>query len=412
MSEVLSTHEQLQDWLISLYGSEKFRPGLDRVRAFVQKELNQIKALSPRIITIAGTNGKGETAMTLSRLALEAGETFVLWTSPHLLRVTERLTSEDGEISVRELSEILLAVRKDAQESKVGLSYYEVLFCAFLRWGILRNPKLWIMEVGLGGRLDAVNLIDASCVGLTSISRDHQEYLGNTYASILFEKLGVLRKGITFYSTLETKYLRDLTKLYCQKMEVHWIDLFETTQISRKTTFSERNRALALKLWGRPVASQNLASLGPMPGRGEKWHWKGHEFIFYGSHNPDGMRKLVQLLVRGFYTNPQENIHQIWAAFSHRLPTDLKAMMQILGALVSEKRQVYLTQFNHPKAMLLDEWWKQDEGSPVRTIHEWTELLTELPHSPSCILVTGSYYFVGTVQCHLLALGGGPSTGR
>lgn len=412
MSEVPSSHDQLQVWLISNYGAEKFRPGLDRVRGFVQNELTQITKLSPRIITVAGTNGKGETCMTLARLAQEDGEAFVMWTSPHLLRVTERFQSEEGEISVTELSRILNEVRRDAQQSSVGLSYYEILFCAFLRWAILRNPKTWIMEVGLGGRLDAVNLLDASYVGLTSISRDHQEFLGTTYSSILMEKLGVLRKETKFFSTLETKYLRSKTQEYCQKMEVQWTDLFETSQLSLKSTFSERNRALASELWGRPVASQKLASFGPMPGRGEKWHFKGHEFIFYGSHNPDGMRKLVQLLARGFYTKPQENIHQIWAAFSHRSPQDLKAMMQILGALVSEKRQVYLTQFNHPKAMPLDDWWKQDEGSPVRTIHEWTELLTDLSSTPTCILVTGSYYFVATVQSHLLSMGGHSVPGR
>ena len=118
------------------------------------------------------------------------------------------------------------------------------------------------------------------------------------------------------------------------------------------------------------------------------------------------MRKLVQLLSRGFYTKGQENFHQIWAAFSQRPTADLQAMARMLATLVSPRTTVFLTQFTHPKASALNEWWQEDEGSFLTTIHEWTQLLTDLETKPpQKILVVGSYYFVATVQSRLRELG-------
>lgn len=394
-------YAQLQEWLLENYGAEKFRPGLERVGTFLCEELAAIRQLNPRIITVAGTNGKGETAFSLATLARQGGENFVVWTSPHLVRVTERMQNPQGEIPVDELHTLLQEVRTRAQREQVGLSYYEVLFCAFLRWGLKQQARVWIMEVGMGGRLDAVNLLDAQEVALTSISRDHQEFLGYRYQEILREKLAVARKGGLLVSALESKYLREQTESFCRLQGIRWEDLFESRALGDGSSFSERNRLLAQRIWGKSGPLNEV-----FPGRGEVWSCLGHEFQFYGSHNPDGMRKLVQLLRGGFYTSPQEKFHQIWAAFSQRSPKDLRAMAKMLAALASPRTQVCLTQFTHPKASALDEWWRQDEGSSLQSFHEWTELLTALPGSSTKILVTGSYYFVGAVQSHLLSLGG------
>jgi folylpolyglutamate synthase/dihydropteroate synthase len=121
------------------------------------------------------------------------------------------------------------------------------------------------------------------------------------------------------------------------------------------------------------------------------------------------MRKLVHLLRRGFYTNDQEKFHQVCAAFSQRPPQDLRVMLRMLAELVSPRTSVYVTQFNHPKAMPLDDWWQRDEGSSVKTIHEWTELLaTFSANSEEQVLVTGSYYFVAEVMSRLAELGATP----
>lgn len=395
----------LEAWLFQRYGTEKFRPGLERVRGFLTAELAALKASQPRIVTIAGTNGKGETALTLGQWARESQTSFVLWTSPHVLSITERFQNLQGQIPVSELQLLLEEADRDSKTRGVGLSYYEILWVAFVRWGLRQNAKLWILEVGLGGRLDAVNVLDAHIVGLTSIGRDHQEFLGHSYRSILSEKLGVVRPGATLISALESRYLQELTQAALP--QVSWIDLFRSGELVRQQGFSERNQTLAAKIW-QLLGFSALPKPSALPARGERWKWGDHEFIFYGSHNPDGMRKLVQFLRGDSYNLPKEKIHHLWAAFSQRPPHDLRAMARMLEHFPVD--HVRLTEFMHPKAQALESWWAQEEGSPVKLIHDWTKLFNELAgKSEQRVLVTGSYYFVALIQRHLAGLGANPS---
>jgi len=398
------TSAELQDWLLAHYGRETFLPGLERVRDFLRSEIAAVGILKPTIITVAGTNGKGETALSLAHMARQAGIPFVLWTSPHLLSVTERFQNNAGEIPVAELEEKLLAGEEVRRHRSVGLSYYEALWAAFLRWGLDQKARLWILEVGLGGRLDAVNVLAADVVALTSISRDHQEILGHTYQKILAEKLGVVRPGCKLVSALELRYLRQLTRTFVDREGVSWLDLFETAALSCETSFSERNRALAVAAWRAaglsPVAPPSVV----FAGRGETCQWQGHEFVFYGSHNPDGMRKMVQFLQSNSYNPRKEFFHQIWVAFSQRPQADLRSMVKMAARLASKQSAVFITRFTHPKAASGDGWWKGGEGSSATYIHEWTELLSKLKTGePQRVLVVGSYYFVAQVQSHLFA---------
>lgn len=395
--------KELQDWLMQQYGAEKFRPGLERVAAFLSDELAAVKKLNPKIVTIAGTNGKGETALSLAQIARQEGKSYVLWTSPHIHSVCERFQNQDGAISEPALTELILAGEKIRALKKVGLSYYEALWCAFLRWGLSQKAEVWILEVGLGGRLDAVNLVDAQVVALTSISRDHQEFLGHRYQQILYEKLGVLRLNCTLISALESQYLRSLCAEKVKDLMVTWKDLFATQQLSSKASFSERNRGLAQEIWLALYQQQVNLRSEPLLARGEVIHWRGHEFTFYGSHNPDGVRKLVQFLQSSSYNLERKFFHQVWGAFSQRPDPDLRAMVKMLAGLEKCGASVFITRFEHLKAAVPTEWWGEQSGAKVKYIHEWNELKQSLAsQSHQRILVVGSYYFVAQVQHSLL----------
>jgi dihydrofolate synthase / folylpolyglutamate synthase len=407
------TATELQDWLLAHYGRETFLPGLERIRNYLHPDIAAVESIQPLIITVAGTNGKGETALTLAELARQQGIPFVLWTSPHLLSVTERFKNNQGEIPVGELASLLFAGEVTRRQHGVGLSYYEALWAAFLRWGFQQKARLWILEVGLGGRLDAVNVLNADVVALCSISRDHQEYLGPTYRQILQEKLGVLRPGKSLVSALELRYLREQTQSAVTQGQNTWMDLFETGQLLCQSSFSERNRQLALASWRALGFSAQSAPQAVFAGRGECWSWQGHEFVFYGSHNPDGMRKMVQFLQSNSYNLGKEFFHQIWTAFSQRPATDLRSMVKMVAGLATPETTVFITRFTHPKAAGPDGWWRHGEGSSATYIHEWTELFSQLDASrPRRILVVGSYYFVAHVQAHLLTLGAAPGGQR
>ncbi|MEG9438012.1 bifunctional folylpolyglutamate synthase/dihydrofolate synthase [Edaphobacter sp. HDX4] len=152
-------------------------------------------------VLIAGTNGKGSTAATLASILSTAGYRTALYTSPHLSRVNERIRIDGRPISDEDFARLYFQVDSTAErlvtagELPHHPSFFEILTAlAFLYFAGDSNPvDLAVLEVGLGGRLDATNIVDPMISILTDISLDHQDYLGNTIAEITREKAGILR---------------------------------------------------------------------------------------------------------------------------------------------------------------------------------------------------------------------------
>lgn len=383
----------LEEWLMQRFGAEKFAPGLERVRTFVAPYLSEIARLKPVIITVAGTNGKGQTAMSLAHHLKHNKKSFALWTSPHIERVSERYVSEAGEIDSALLRELLEFEAARAQAQMVGLSYYEILWAAFLRWVTLTPKEFLVLEVGLGGRLDAVNLLDAQIVALTSISRDHQEYLGGRYELILQEKLGVLRKGASLFSALESQYLNQRVERHSKTLGYGWFNVI--TQTGSQSSFWERNELLSQSII-ESLALNRASSPHHYLARGESQKYKGHEFVFYGSHNPDGARKLIQLLQHKTYNFTQNRFDSVWVAMSQRSETDLSAMAKIFTQFQACGMPVCFTLFQHPKAAVKSGWW---QSTKALYFDEWKDLLEQLEQrAGQKILVTGSYYFIAQLK--------------
>jgi dihydrofolate synthase/folylpolyglutamate synthase len=153
------------------------------------------------VITVAGTNGKGSTCAMAESILSQAGYKTGVFTSPHLVHFEERLRLE--EVSVKDAELIASFARVDSARKsngtsevpEISLTYFEFTTLALL--DVMVNAKLdvVILEVGLGGRLDAVNIIDADCAIITSIDLDHMEFLGDTREKIGFEKAGIMRAG-------------------------------------------------------------------------------------------------------------------------------------------------------------------------------------------------------------------------
>jgi dihydrofolate synthase / folylpolyglutamate synthase len=182
LAEWLAWCEQLHPKNIDL--------GLDRVRAVADRMA--IRFASP-VITVAGTNGKGSTCAMLEAIALQAGYRAGMYTSPHLVHFEERCRIH-GEIAK---AEALLPHFERVEDARrdVSLTYFEFTTLAILSLMAASRLDLAILEVGLGGRLDAVNIIDADCAVITSIAMDHMDYLGDDRESIGREKAGILRTG-------------------------------------------------------------------------------------------------------------------------------------------------------------------------------------------------------------------------
>ena len=185
--------KNLANWLdyIQALHSKPIAMGLERVSQ-VAKTL-QLQPKVP-VITVAGTNGKGSTCAMLERIYVEAGYRVGCYTSPHLLRYNERVRVGCIEADDESLCAAFTAV--EAARGDVALTYFEIGTLAAM-WHFMHcDLDVVILEVGLGGRLDAVNIFDPACAIVTSIDLDHMDFLGDTKELIGFEKAGVYRKGL------------------------------------------------------------------------------------------------------------------------------------------------------------------------------------------------------------------------
>jgi dihydrofolate synthase/folylpolyglutamate synthase len=164
--------------------------GLERVRE-VASRLDL--AFECPVITVGGTNGKGSTCAMLESILLSAGYRVALHTSPHLLDFNERARLDGVSAPDEALADHMAEV--ETARHDVPLTFFEFTLLAILRWFRCSAPDVVILEVGLGGRLDAVNLIDADCSIITCVDIDHAEYLGGTREAIGWEKAHIYRPG-------------------------------------------------------------------------------------------------------------------------------------------------------------------------------------------------------------------------
>ncbi len=185
----------LGDWLAHC---ERLHPknidmGLERVRLVAQHLA--LKFEGP-VITVAGTNGKGSTCAMLEACLLQAGYRTGVYTSPHLVHFEERCRVHGETVKPQDLLPHFARVEAARlQAGEVSLTYFEFTTLAILSLLASSTLDVTILEVGLGGRLDAVNIIDADCAVITSIDLDHMEFLGNDRETIGFEKAGIMRAG-------------------------------------------------------------------------------------------------------------------------------------------------------------------------------------------------------------------------
>ncbi len=181
----------LADWLEKLdkLDINVIKLGLEGVQALVD-DLNLRPKCQP-VISVAGTNGKGSTVKALQVLAKLMNKTIGSFTSPHLFSFNERICFNGTPISDELLNEAFSAINEHPKSSQ--LTYFEWSFlCALFAFKKFQ-PELIVLEVGLGGRLDATNVIDADLAIITSIGLDHMDFLGETLEEIGFEKAGVFR---------------------------------------------------------------------------------------------------------------------------------------------------------------------------------------------------------------------------
>ncbi len=188
--------QTLDDWLAHC---EQLHPksidmGLDRVKVVAHR---MAIGFDGTVITVAGTNGKGSTCAMLAAILQQAGYRTGVYTSPHLVHFEERLRLLGDPVSAADLIAAFARVEsaRCQNDSEISLTYFEFSTLAILDVMARARLDVAILEVGLGGRLDAVNIIEPDCAIITSIDLDHMEFLGTDREAIGFEKAGIMRTG-------------------------------------------------------------------------------------------------------------------------------------------------------------------------------------------------------------------------
>ena len=190
-------YKQTENWILNRLpfyqsqGSKAYKPGLDNIISFVD-HLN-INFQDIKLIHIGGTNGKGSTCAYLSSIIQESGYRVGTFTSPHFFDYRERIKVNNNKIEKDFISQFIINNRDIIE--KLELTFFELSFGMSLSYYIEKNVDYAIIEVGLGGRLDATNIINPILSVITNISYDHTEILGDTLEKIAFEKAGIIKQN-------------------------------------------------------------------------------------------------------------------------------------------------------------------------------------------------------------------------
>ena len=190
-------YKQTENWILNRLpfyqsqGSKAYKPGLGNIKSFVD-HLN-INTQDIKLIHVGGTNGKGSTCAYLSSIIQESGYRVGTFTSPHFFDYRERIKVNNNKIEKDFISQFIINNRDIIE--KLELTFFELSFGMSLSYYIEKNVDYAIIEVGLGGRLDATNIINPILSVITNISYDHTEILGDTLEKIAFEKAGIIKQN-------------------------------------------------------------------------------------------------------------------------------------------------------------------------------------------------------------------------
>jgi dihydrofolate synthase/folylpolyglutamate synthase len=291
-------------WLDALQASG-IRPGLGRMRAFLRVLGNPERAYLS--IIVAGTNGKGSTSATLASILSASGYRTGLYTSPHLVELRERWTISETMIDEASLVGAIEELRTAADRVGILPTYFEALtliaFIAFAR----AKCDLAVLEVGMGGRLDATNVIHPIAALITPIGFDHTEFLGNTIRKIAAEKAGVIHRGAIVLTSNDDPVVLDVIKRRAAQFAapVHHVTEKHATPLAG--SFQERNAALAVRAAEelRPVlpkitteSIERGVAATRWRGRLEKFERGGKEIWIDGGHNAHAIRAILPFIAK------------------------------------------------------------------------------------------------------------------
>ncbi len=422
----------------------KIKLGLESMRQFLDSVGNPHRGL--RFMHVAGTNGKGSVSTTLRTILTKAGYKVGLYTSPHLSCVRERFRIDGRFISEEAFARQASVIREALGERQI--TYFEFATALALLWFAEEQVDVAILEVGMGGRLDATNVITPLVSVITNVSMDHEQYLGNTLAAVAFEKAGVIKPGIPVVAGVAVDESLAVVAQVCQERQAPLFLLGREFDVLRGPEGSWEYRGIdhshslaglqcrlkgGYQIGNAAVALAALETISEtLPVSGEAIRqgllsvaWPGRleyfcladgkpvecpaeatahapslrRYLLDGAHNPAGVESLRDALVGEFR---YDRLILVWACMGDKdvaatLTTIAPLADRIIFTRPESERSATPEQLT---AILAEEERSKAQGAP--TVAEALILAADLAHSGDLICVAGSLYLVGAARKILL----------
>lgn len=391
--------------------------GLERMQVLLKALDNPER--EQRFVHVAGTNGKGSTSAMIANALRSAGYATGLYTSPHLVEPTERIQVDGIPVSHEEFAQTFEVVHQAAEELlkmdaiDAHPSYFEtVTAMAFL---IFRErADVVVLEVGLGGRLDATNVVTPELCVITPVSYDHESLLGNTLESIAGEKAGILKPGVPVVMSkqepeAEAVILRRACQLGCRVDRAMDAAVENVFVEARRSSFTVDGHAYTCGLAGRHqidnavtaiLACRALKLSYAATSEGlESFRWPGRlefvsekpEFVLDGAHNPAGARALAQY-TREFCSN-----RPVWMVYGAMRD---KAIEEIACQLFPLADRLIVTAPDFPRALRPEailQMMPHPNAVIAANVADAIELARKGP-AEATVFFTGSLFLVGEAR--------------
>jgi dihydrofolate synthase/folylpolyglutamate synthase len=406
----------------------KIKLGLDSMNRFLERLGNPQRGL--RCLHIAGTNGKGSVAATLHSILTAAGYKTGIYTSPHLGSVRERFRIGDAHISKEDFARLLATIEAVLDGSQI--TYFECTTVLAFLWFAEQQVNFAVLEVGMGGRLDATNVITPLVSLITNVSMDHEQYLGSTLAAIAAEKAGIIKPKVPVIAGVADDESGRVVRETCVWREAplflyghdfsgsgtgsawqyHGIEglhldnlpmpLHGTHQIGNCSLALAAVQLLQRQGWA--VSGEQIRSglaQTRWPGRMEYFrNAEGLQFLLDGAHNPAGAAVLAQALRDNF---PRRRLILVWGAMADKdIRTSLREVAPLADLIILTKaaESERAASPEQLEALLSAALW--EKARRAASVPAALAQACSLAAPDDLICISGSLYLVGAARQLLL----------
>lgn len=377
------------------------------------------------VFTVAGTNGKGSTTAVISEICQQAGYKTALYQSPHLIDFNERVRINGQPVGDQVLIDAFYQVEQARLACDLTLSFFEMTTLAAMLIFAQADCDVWVLEVGLGGRLDVVNIINPDLAVITNIGIDHVDWLGDTREKIGYEKAGILREGIPLVygeTDMPQSVLDKIQQLDCPYYQVgkdyDFTEQAETWQFSSasislqlpkpKLSLINSNNAvaavLASKLTITPEHIKSGLTAVKLAGRFDAREIAQRHWLFDVAHNERGMTFLLSqfqpMWQQHKADHPAAELHIVFSMLADK---DINHVVELLVSSKLPIKTWHVATIDHPRAaeaeQLIEVLQKNNQQNIVsyENLASVGESVIAATGTEDLILVCGSFHTIGEV---------------